>query len=124
MFGSQLQNSRSLHFPRPRFPSPLALSLRERENQGPRCNSSKRHGLSNALPTMLPLPEGEGRGEGKWSVRIPERCDFCNRLSAFDFWNFGLWQPNLVFRVCGSTPAPVVSPKFDIRLTLSIPCNS
>src|SRR5207244_13115459 len=47
------------------FPLTPALSLRERENQGPRCNNSKGFGLSNALPTMLPLPEGEGRGEGE-----------------------------------------------------------
>src|SRR5207248_317052 len=41
--------------------------------------------VSNALPMMLPLPEGEGRGEGEQSVRIPERCDFCNRLPVFKF---------------------------------------
>src|SRR6266576_2457610 len=34
------------------------------------------------LPTMLPLPTGEGRGEGEQIVRIPEGCDFCNRHSA------------------------------------------
>ena len=33
---------------------------------------------------MLPLPEGEGRGEGEQSVRIPERCDFSNRLTKFE----------------------------------------
>src|SRR5258706_222736 len=43
------------------FPLTTTLSLRERENQGPRCNNSKRFGLSNAPPTMLPLP---GRGQG------------------------------------------------------------
>src|SRR5436190_65134 len=58
------------------FPLTPALSLRERENQGPHCDNSKRLRLSNALPTMLPLPEGEGRGEGEQSARIPERCDF------------------------------------------------
>src|SRR5882724_5589336 len=67
------------------FPLTPALSLRERENQGPRCNNSKRLGLSNALPMMLPLPEGEGRGEGEQGVRIRETCDFCNRLSSFGF---------------------------------------
>src|SRR5713101_7231777 len=65
------------------FPLTPALSLREREYQGPRCNNSKRFGLSNAPPTMLPLPEGEGRGEGEQSVRIPDTCDFRNRLPAF-----------------------------------------
>src|SRR5436305_4918765 len=62
------------------FPLTLTLSLRERENQCPPCDHAKRLGLSNARPMMLPLPEGEGRGEGEQSVRIPERCDFCNRL--------------------------------------------
>src|SRR5216684_2575307 len=67
------------------FPLTPALSLRERENQGPGCSNSKRLGLSNALPMMLPLPEGEGRGELEQSVRIPESRDFCNRLSDFGF---------------------------------------
>src|SRR6266446_10290926 len=47
------------------FPLTPALSLRERENQGPRYDNSKRLGLSDALPMLLPLPEGEGRGEGE-----------------------------------------------------------
>ena len=47
------------------FPLTPALSLRERENQGRRCDNSKGVGLSNTLPMMLPLPEGEGRGEGE-----------------------------------------------------------
>src|SRR5438876_5965767 len=63
------------------FPLTPTLSLRERENQCPRCDHSKRLGLSNALPMMLPLPEGEGEQSG----RIPERCDFCNRLTEFGF---------------------------------------
>src|SRR5437879_5364689 len=63
-------------------PLPLTptLSLRERENQGPRCDHSKRPGFPNALPMMLPLPGGEGRAEGEQSVRIPERCGFCTSL--------------------------------------------
>ncbi len=62
------------------FPLTPALSLREREKQKPRCDNSKPLPLSAALPVMLPLPEGEGRGEGEQIVRIPDRCDFCNRL--------------------------------------------
>src|SRR6266478_2717192 len=89
------------------FPLAPTLSLRERENQCPRCEHSKRLGLSNALPMMLPLP----KGEGEQSVRIPERCGFCNRLPKLQipnksqisshsaFWNlelgiclgFGIW---------------------------------
>jgi hypothetical protein len=34
---------------------------------------------------LLPLPEGEGRGEGEQSARVPKRCDSCNRLSDFGF---------------------------------------
>src|SRR5216117_1862351 len=64
------------------FPLTPALSLRERENQGPRFGNSKRLGLSNALPMRPPLPEGEGRGEGERTVDIPERCDFRNRRSS------------------------------------------
>src|SRR5947208_11225708 len=50
------------NFQRP-FPLTPALSLRERENQGPRWNKSKQRPFSNAPPMILPLPEGEGRGE-------------------------------------------------------------
>ncbi len=67
------------------FPLTPALSLRERENQGPGSDNSKRLGLWNVLPMMHPLPEGEGRGEGERSVRQPERCDFCNRFPDFGF---------------------------------------
>src|SRR5438094_6414 len=66
------------------FPLTPALSLSERENQGPRCNNSNRLAFSNAIPAMLPLPEGEGRGEGEQIVQIPDRCDLCNRP-----WNIG-----------------------------------
>src|SRR5438552_18850821 len=65
------------------FPLTPALSLRERENQEPRCKNSKRLGFSNALPTLFPLPEGEGWGEGERIVRIPEMVDCCNPLSVF-----------------------------------------
>src|SRR5947208_561149 len=41
------------------FPLTPALSLRERENQSLRSNKSKRLGFSYAVPSMLPLPEGE-----------------------------------------------------------------
>src|SRR5260370_28522441 len=75
----------TFHGPFPLTPAP---SLGERENQGRDCDRSKRLGLSNALLMMLPLPEGEGWGEGEQSVRIRERCDFCNRLQTVAF----LWE--------------------------------
>src|SRR6266436_5826003 len=83
--GRQLQNFPRFFISQGPFPLTPALSLRERENQGPRCNNSKRLAFSNPLPTMLPLPEGEGRGEGEQNVQVPERRDFGNRLSAFGF---------------------------------------
>ena len=65
------------------FPLTPGLSLRERESQGLRYNNSKRLAFWNALPTMLPLPEGEGRGEGERIVRTPERCHCYNHLTQF-----------------------------------------
>ena len=52
------------------------LSLRERENQGPRCDRSKRPGLLSTLPMMLPLPEGEGRGEGERALESADSRSF------------------------------------------------
>src|SRR6266481_8091228 len=78
-FKSQCKTLAVCNFQGP-FPLTPALSLRERENQEPRWNDSKQRPFSNAPPMMLPLPEGEGRGEGERIVRTPERCDFCNRL--------------------------------------------
>src|SRR6266446_6812006 len=34
---------------------------------------------------MLPLPEGEGRGEGERILGMPQRCGFCNHLSESGF---------------------------------------
>src|SRR6266851_9216802 len=73
--------------PFPRTPALSLRALREREH----C----RHCILQleilrvvATPSLvLPLPEGEGRGEGEQSVPIPEKCDFCQRLSDFGFLN-------------------------------------
>src|ERR1700745_595112 len=52
-----------------RFPLTPALSLGERENRFPVVEKTPRPGLLGALPTILPLPKGEGRGEGEERVR-------------------------------------------------------
>ena len=49
------------------FPLTPALSLREREYRGQSLNISWRVRFADALATLLPLPGGEGRGDG-------ERC--------------------------------------------------
>src|SRR6266566_6598220 len=88
--GANCKTSAVCNFQGP-FPLTPALSLREREKQGPHCNNFKRLTFSNALATMLALLEGEGRGEGEQIVRIPDGSDFCNRLSDFGFLSdFGI----------------------------------
>ena len=59
-------------YPPDPFPLTPALSLRERENQGPRCANSKRLRLSNTLTMMLPPPEGEGWGEGEGALETED----------------------------------------------------
>ncbi len=51
------------------FPLTPALSPREREQPGPALEHSYTAGLADRLTTILPLPEGEGRGEGKRDAR-------------------------------------------------------
>src|SRR5713226_2568059 len=45
----------------------FSLSRREREHRTPRCDESRRSGLAKARRSILPLPKGEGRGEGEKS---------------------------------------------------------
>src|SRR5437899_8778723 len=47
------------------FPLTLALSRREREHRTPRCDEPRRPGLAKTRRAILPLPKGEGRGEGE-----------------------------------------------------------
>src|SRR5258708_1465970 len=51
------------------FPLTPALSLGERENRSPVLPQSAFPLCSDSRITCLPLPEGEGRGEGKETAR-------------------------------------------------------
>ena len=54
------------------FPLTLTLSLREREQPGSMCENSNRARYAGRLAPVLPLPEGEGWGEGEATVPVVE----------------------------------------------------
>jgi len=64
---------------RSEIPLPPALSQRERESRRPACELFERVRRTEGLPRILPLPLGEGRGEGNWSGKKSLALDFCNR---------------------------------------------
>jgi hypothetical protein len=55
------------------FPLTSALSLREREHRMLRHKNSGSAGKLDTVQTILPLPKGEGRGEGERDDRILNR---------------------------------------------------
>jgi len=57
--------------------SPLtpALSLGERESRSTALADSRDLGFTERLATVLPLPEGEGRGEGARATRPATKLD-------------------------------------------------
>jgi len=63
------------------FPLTLALSRREREQCVPRCDEARRSGLANARREILPLPKGEGRGEGEAPLETPMRLRTVDELN-------------------------------------------
>src|ERR1043166_8893218 len=74
----------------PRMPLAPALSRRERGNLFPTCPAS-RTSVPDGLSAILPLPAGEGRGEGN----LTSHCRFMGRgyethLFCCFFWPLGL----------------------------------
>jgi len=63
---SQRMHRRSLEAP---FPLTPALSLGEREDHFQRFEGSDAPGMIERRATCLPLPKGEGRGEGEERIR-------------------------------------------------------
>ena len=64
------------------FPLTLTLSLREREPPPARLASTNELCFADRLTRMLPLPKGEGWGEGEWVELQPHMPDDCKNHQA------------------------------------------
>ena len=67
------------------FPLTPALSPRERGNRSQSLDTSWRASFAEALTTILPLPKGEGWGEGEENARSPSGVPFATTLPTSDF---------------------------------------
>jgi hypothetical protein len=62
------------------FPLTPTLSLREREQRPPRVRQLEASGLLARRGAVLPLPKGEGRGEGEQTARPSSSHDRRNHF--------------------------------------------
>ena len=86
------------------FPLTPALSLRQREPQGTRADRTTPVSVRPSLAAMLPLPAGEGRGEGQLGQVCSEASDLVAPLplaSGFSRVSGGMGRPNCFSGLAG-----------------------
>ena len=57
---------------------------------------------------MLPLPEGEGRGEGERILGMPQRCGFRNHFSESGFQTFMNFLAPAAFAFAAAIPVVIL----------------
>ena len=118
----------------PALPLTPALSPEERENVSQRVGETKRISANEPAANALPLPKGEGRGEGKWSEQSP-KASAAKTRALFDFITESaplaeplpaprsqLELPGMVVPLSGisAEPATVIPPSFAEQLQTAI----